>query len=240
MLPQIRFTLVETSHPGNIGGVARAMKCMEQSRLVLVSPGKFPHSDATSRAAGAEDLLQQARVCSSLNEAVSDCVFVVGTTARQRAVGWPVEAPRIAARRIVDEAAAGPVALLFGRERNGLTNAEVELCNLLVRIPTGPGYASLNLASAAQIMAYEIYLAAGAAANQAPPGEAAADQGSLEGFYEHLERTLLDLEFMKSKHSTRLMRKLIRLFNRARPTPEELNILRGILTAAQAASRGGG
>jgi len=238
MLPQIRFTLVETSHPGNIGGVARAMKCMDLSSLVLVSPARFPHPDAISRSTGADDLLQNARICSTVEEAVSDCIYVAGTTARERAIGWPVESPRSAARKLVNEAGSGPVALLFGRERNGLTNDEVDLCNVLIRIPTGPAYASLNLASAAQIMAYELFLAtAGGGDRLRPVAAAAADQNSLDGFYQHLERTLSELDFMKSQHPTRLMRKLVRLFNRARPTPEEINILRGILTAAQDARR---
>ncbi len=146
MLPQIRFTLIETSHPGNIGGVARAMKCMNLSSLVLVSPGQFPHPDALTRSAGAENILEQARVCRDVKEAVGDCIFVAGTTARERAIEWPVESPRAAAKKIAAEAANGPVALLFGRERSGLTNEEVDLCNLLIRIPTGPGYSSLNLA----------------------------------------------------------------------------------------------
>lgn len=233
MLPQIRFTLVETSHPGNIGGVARAMKCMDLSSLVLVSPGQFPHPDAVSRSAGAEDVLEGARICPNVKEAISDCIFVAGTTARERAIEWPVESPRAAAKKLIEEARRGPVALLFGRERSGLTNEEVDVCNLLIRIPTGGGYTSLNLASAAQILAYEIFLAACDNPEPLGPGLEAADQSSLDGFYRHLECTLLDLDFMKSGHPTRLMRKLVRLFNRARPTPEEINILRGILTAAQ-------
>jgi tRNA (cytidine32/uridine32-2'-O)-methyltransferase len=240
MLPQIRFTLVETSHPGNIGAAARAMKCMNLPSLVLVSPGNFPHPDAVSRAAGADDVLEQAQVYGSLKEAVSDCIFVAGTTARNRAIGWPVESPRAAAKKILEEASRGPVALLFGRERSGLTNAEVDSCNLLIRIPTGDDYSSLNLASAAQIMAYELFVAAGGNEAQMPSRAVAADQRILDGFYQHLERALSDLDFMKSEHPTRLMRKLVRLFNRARPTPEEVNILRGILTAAQSVRRGVG
>lgn len=216
------------------------MKCMQVPSLVLVSPKLFPHPDAVSRAAGAEDLLQCARICGNVDEAVADCVFVAGTTARDRAIGWPVAPPRAAAAKIVEAAAGGPVALLFGRERNGLTNEEVDRCNLLIRIPTGAEYASLNLASAVQIMAYELFLAANGAWTETQTAPVAADQASLTGFYRHLERALHDLDFMKSKHSTRLMRKLVRLFNRARPTTEEVNILRGILTAAQHATRGTG
>lgn len=212
---------------------------MNLPSLVLVSPGNFPHPDAVSRAAGADDVLEQAQVYGSLKEAVSDCIFVAGTTARDRAIGGPVESPRAAAKKILEEASRGPVALLFGRECSGLTNEEVDSCNLLIRIPTGDNYTSLNLASAAQIMAYELFVAAdGGNEAQMPSRAVAADQRSLDGFYQHLKRALSDLDFMKSEHPTRLMRKLVRLFNRARPTPEEVNILRGILTAAQSARRG--
>jgi TrmH family RNA methyltransferase len=237
MLPQIRFTLIETSHPGNIGGVARAMKCMDLASLVLVSPSHFPHPDAASRSAGAGEILSGARIFRDVESAIADCVYVAGTTARSRAIEWPVCSPRDAAPKIVEEAQTGPVALLFGRERSGLTNDEVGLCNTLVRIPTGPDYASLNLASAAQIMAYEIFLEANRDRVRVVAPALPADRGSLDGFYRHLEETLFELDFMKSQHPTRLMRKLIRLFNRARPTLEELNILRGILTAAQTAVR---
>ena len=237
MLPQIRFILIETSHPGNIGGVARAMKCMELSNLFLVAPKHFPHPDAQRRAAGAEDLLDRARVFPDTKKAVSDCVFIVGTTARERSIEWPVEYPRQAARKVVKQARKGPVAVLFGRERNGLTNEEVELCHLLVRIPTGPGYTSLNLASAAQILAYELYLEMQPLACRPVAPLQAADQYSMDGFYRHLETTLHDLDFVKANQPVKLMRKLARLFNRAQPTLEEVNILRGILTAAQTAAR---
>ncbi len=239
MLPQIRFILIETSHPGNIGGAARAMKCMEFLNLDLVAPKLFPHEDALSRAAGAEDVLDRARVFTDTKHAVSDCIFVVGTTARERSIQWPLEYPRQAARKIVAQARNGPVAVLFGRERSGLTNDEVDLCHLLVRIPTGRNYASLNLASAVQIMAYELYLELHQVADLAVAPTVAADQHNMDGLYQHLEATLQDLDFVKTSHPTQLMRKLFRLFNRAQPTAEEVNILRGILTAAQTAASGG-
>lgn len=233
MLPQIRFVLIGTSHPGNIGATARAMKCMQLSNLVLVAPKYFPHADASSRAAGAEDVLDAAAVYPDLDQAVRDCVFVVGTTARARTIDWPLAQPRAAARRVIEESAKGPVAVLFGRERTGLTNREVDRCHLLVRIPTAAGFSSLNLASAAQIMAYELFLAAGLPAGAAPDADDHADLASMNGFYRHLEQTLFDLDFVKTKNPpTKLMRKLKRLFNRARPSAEEVNILRGILTAA--------
>ena len=232
MLTQIRFTLVETSHPGNIGGVARAMKCMDIPSLTLVNPKRFPHHDATSRATGAEDILTWATVYDDIEQAIEDSVFVVGTTSRARSIEWPVVEPRTAAQRIIKESMVGPVSVLFGRERSGLTNREVDLCHLLVRIPTSQKYASLNLASAAQIMAYELYLAA----NPMPmvtQEQDKADSDSMGKFYRHLEDTLYDLDFIKVTPPTKLMRKLARLFNRAQPSTEEINILRGILSAAQ-------
>lgn len=232
MLTQIRFTLIETSHPGNIGGVARAMKCMGLLNLTLVKPKYFPHPDATSRATGAEDVLARARVSEDIEQAIDDSVFVVGTTSRARSIEWPVVAPRTAAERIIKESRQGPVSILFGRERSGLTNREVDLCHLLMRIPTSQKYTSLNLASAAQIMAYELYLTA----NPVPvavTGNNKADSESMSRFYLHLEETLHDLDFIKVKPPTKLMRKLVRLFNRAQPSIEEINILRGILSAAQ-------
>ncbi len=239
MLPQIRFTLIETSHPGNIGGAARAMKCMGFSRLNLVAPKIFPHPEAQSRAAGAGDILDRARIYTDTRHAVSDCIFVVGTTARERSIEWPVAYPRQAAARIVEQSRQGPVAVLFGRERSGLTNHEVDLCHLLVRIPTSGGYASLNLASAVQILAYELYLALHQPADLAVKSAGAADQNNMDKLYQHLEATLQDLDFVKTNHPTKLMRKLFRLFNRAQPTSEEVNILRGILSAAQSAANGG-
>lgn len=238
MLTKIRFTLVETSHPGNIGGVARAMKCMGLSDLVLVTPKTFPDSGAISRAAGAEDLLSAAVVCDDIQKAVENCVFVVGTTARPREIEWPVVPPRVAAQRILSESRNGPVAVLFGRERSGLTNKEVELCNLLIRIPTIDRYASLNLACAAQIIAYELYLQSNLTSNVADTqGPVQADSASMDQFHRHLEQTLHDLDFIKVQPPIKLMRKLARFFTRAQPSQEEVNILRGILSAAQEAAR---
>lgn len=238
MLSQVRFTLIETSHPGNIGGAARAMKCMGLSSLVLVAPKTFPNPDAVSRSAGAENLLAQAQVFDDIQQAVADCVFVVGTTARPRAIEWPVVNPRLAAERILAESRNGPVAVLFGRERSGLTNKEVELCNLVVRIPSTDEYASLNLVCAAQIIAYELYLQSGSPSGIAEiSGQTQADRASMDQLHHHLEQTLYDLDFIKVDPPTKLMRKLTRFFNRAQPSREEINILRGILSAAQGASR---
>ncbi len=233
-----RFVLVETSHPGNIGGVARAMKTMGLARLHLVAPKSFPHPEASQRAAGADDLLRGAVCHDRLTDAVADCRLVIGTTARQRTIEWPLLTPAEAARRLCTEGRNGPVAIVFGRERNGLTNSEVDLCHAMVRIPTDSGYSSLNLASAAQVLAYEIRLADGREEDPRQTVPAAANGDAMGLFYRHLQQTLYDLDFVKTQHPpVKLMRKLMRLFNRARPSEEELSILRGILAAAQAAVR---
>lgn len=241
----IRFCLVHTTHPGNIGATARAMKTMGLARLFLVAPARFPDEQVRSRAAGAADVLEQVRVTPCLDEALGDCQLVLGTTARERHIEWPVITPRQAARRLVEEAGLGrQVAVVFGTERSGLSNADVERCHQLVRIPTVPDYASLNLAAAAQIIAYEIFACAAAPPDR-PPGEARAlaSTAEMRRFYHHLEETLQALDFIKVRHRpVMLMRKLVRLFNRARPESEEVNVLRGILSAVQDSlnPRGGG
>ena len=241
----IRFCLVRTTHPGNIGATARAMKTMGLRRLYLVQPKREPEDIMLSRAAGAADLLDEAVVADTLVEAVGDCELVLGTTARDRKIEWPTLTPERAASLLVAEARLGRrVAVVYGNERNGLSNAEVEHCHQLIRIPTGDSYASLNLAAAAQIIAYEIFKAArDPDAAAPPPGRPAADTGELQGFYRHLQDTLRDLDFIKVDYPpVMLMRKLVRLFNRARPAREEILILRGILKAIQdnlKPSRGG-
>ena len=234
----VRFVLVNTTHPGNIGGVARAMKTMGLTRLRLVSPSRFPDPEANRRAAGADDLLQTASIHQSLAAAVVDCRLVIGTTARERSIAWPVLSPEQAAAQLLEEGRHGAVALVFGREASGLTNEEVELCHALARIPASAAYSSLNLASAAQLFAYVLRRAEGAV-NPAPePPQVPADGEAMRRFYQHLQEALYELDFIKVQHPpVKLMRKLVRLFNRARPTEEELNILRGILAAAQNASR---
>lgn len=233
---RIRFCLVRTTHPGNIGATARAMKTMGLRRLVLVEPARFPDDQVRSRAAGAGDVLDEAVVSGTLEEALAGCELVLGTTARERKIGWPTVTPESAARQLVDEARRGRrTAVVFGTERSGLSNADIELCHQLIRIPTGDEYASLNLGAAAQIIAYEI-LKYAAASTPAPvaPDRPGADPGEMRQFYHHLQETLEDLDFVKVRHPpVVLMRKLVRLFNRARPEREELNILRGILTAIQ-------
>ncbi len=229
----LRMVLVRPTHPGNIGGVARAMKTMNLERLYLVDPKRFPDEEAHRRAAGADDVLTDCRITASLADAVADCRLVIGTTARRRTLSWPSLTPEDAAARLVAE--AGAVALVFGPEHSGLSNQDLALCQYTVSIPTNAAYSSLNLACAVQIMAYEI---AGAARRPASgpehvATEAMARSADLERLYAHLEATLERLEFLKTSPPTKLMRKLIRLFNRAQPTDEEVRILRGILSAVE-------
>ncbi len=223
------------THPGNVGGVARAMKTMGLSRLTLVAPlVHLPNHEATRRAAGAEDILHEAHVYADLDAAIKDCHLIIGTTARKRSVEWPRLTPQQAAEKLGRESRHGCVALVFGQERSGLANPEVERCHYLVRIPTHPDYSSLNLASAAQIMAYEIFLKTNALIPSAMPAMSQyADQEGMQRFYEHLEQVLLELDFPLTRPPVILMRKLVRLFNKARLSDEELQILRGILSAVQ-------
>lgn len=232
----IRIVLVETSHPGNIGAAARAMKTMGLARLYLVRPRYFPDARASARAAGAEDILEATVVCDSLGATLQDTIFAVGTSARPRDVEWPRLDARASARRIVAESVAGEVALVFGRERSGLTNLELDRCHCAVAIPCNPAYRSLNLAAAVQVVCYELMMCAheGTAVETGRPQEPPAPADELEMFYAHLERTLIALDFLDPASPRQLMRRLRRLFSRARPTRNEINILRGILTATRA------
>jgi TrmH family RNA methyltransferase len=234
MLNNIRIVLVATSHPGNIGAAARAMKNMCLQQLHLVMPLVYPSEEATSRASGADDLLTRARVLETLDEAIAGCRLVVGTSARPRTVSWPVLSPRDAAAKLVEEARHGDVALVFGREKSGLSNSELDRCSFLVHIPTNQAYSSLNLAAAVQVLSYEIHLAS--LANQAPAAEAVKDLATadmLQGFHEHLTQALDDVGFTDPNQSEKLLRRLRSLFQRARPDKDEINILRGILSAMQ-------
>ena len=234
MLSNIRIVLVNTSHPGNIGAAARAMKNMCLEQLRLVSPMIYPSEEATSRASGADDLLARAAVCESLDEALAGCRLVVGTSARPRTVAWPVLSPREAAAKLVAEARHGEVALVFGRERSGLSNSELDRCGFLVHIPTNPAYSSLNLAAAVQVLGYEIHLAS--LGNRIPETEAPRDLATadmLQGFHAHLEQALDEVGFTDPNQSEKLLRRLRSLFQRARPDKDEINILRGILSAMQ-------
>lgn len=233
MAGTIRIVLVETSHPGNIGAAARAMKTMCLDRLWLVNPAEFPHSDASARASGAVDILEQARVTATLDEALTGCALVVGTSARHRGIGPPEMMPRECAERLVTAAAEQDVALVFGRERTGLTNEELGRCHLLVNIPANPEYASLNLASAVQVLGYELILAQAAPPAAVGSETPLATADEMERLYEHLESAALETGFLDPANPKHLMRRLRRLFNRAQPDQNEVNILRGLLSALQ-------
>lgn len=236
MFETVRIVLVGTTHPGNIGAAARAMKNMGLGRLVLVNPQSFPHADATSRASGADDVLARAEVCATLDQALAGCGLVMGASARLRRLGVPELDPRQCADRILDEARGTEVAVLFGREHSGLTNEELSRCHYHMHIPTNPDYSSLNLAAAVQVLAYELRMASRAGRGSAAPGEPAEPPASaeyLEGFYAHLQETLVEIGFLDPNNPRIMLRRLRRLFNRARPTDVEINILRGILSAAR-------
>lgn len=227
----IRIVLVGTTHPGNIGAVARAMKNMGLDDLALVAPRYFPHPDASARASGADDLLEKARVVDTLAEAIEDCIFVAGASARSRSINWPCLDAREAASRALVESARGNVALVFGPEKSGLSNEDLDHCQALLSIPTNPDFSSLNLAMAVQVVCYEIR----AQQSEAPPPFESdvppATSGAMEHFFAELEVLLLDTGFLDPDNPRHLMRRLRRLFVRAEPDENEINILNGILTA---------
>jgi tRNA/rRNA methyltransferase len=229
-LDQIRTVLSHTSHPGNIGAAARAMKTMGLSQLVLLNPKKFPHTEADDRATGAIDLLERAQVCGQIDDALQGCVLVAGITARRRDLSHKMVSVREGALQLVREAAAGPVALLFGTEMSGLTNAELDKCQLLITIPANPEFSSLNLASAVQIVAYELRMATALGAFTDLNDEEPATFEQLEYFYTHLEKVVIDINFLDPDHPKRMMQRLRRMFSRARLEKNEVDILRGILS----------
>lgn len=231
--------LVGTTHPGNIGAAARAMKNMGMSCLRLVAPRTFPSAEATARAAGADDLLAAATVHATLEEAVADCSLVIGASARSRALGCPSLDPRAAAARAAG-AAPGRAALVFGREHSGLSNEELDRCHFRLHIPSDPAFSSLNVAAAVQIACYELRLAGLADSGDvrtSVPEETGerheVDHQEMERFYLHLERVLVELDFLDPANPRHLMRRLRLLYNRVRPDRNEINILRGILTAVE-------
>jgi TrmH family RNA methyltransferase len=240
--PDIRIVLVAPSHPGNIGAAARAMKNMALSQLVLVSPRQFPHPEAAARAAGADDVLAQARVVASLREALSGCGFVAATTSRERDQYFRVVDARAAAARIVSEARRSPAAVVFGAERTGLTNEELEAAHLLIRIPANDAYPSLNLAMAVQLLAYELLCAREAApAPAAPPAAPLASSEELQDLYAHFAQVLQEIDFRdRTASGTHLMSRIRRLLQRAELDQNEVHILRGILTAVQGRRRQAG
>lgn len=228
----IRIVLVGTTHPGNIGAVARAMKNMGLSDLVLVKPRYFPHEDATVRASGATDILESTRVVSTLADALTDCVYVAGASARARTINWPTMGARDCAERLLLESKQGTVAAVFGPEKSGLHNDDLDLCHTLLTIPTDPDFSSLNLAMAVQVLTYELRVAS--TIDRGPVFESEAPPASgeeMEHFYTHLEQVLQDIRFLDPENPRFLMRRLRRLYIRARPDKNDINILRGILTA---------
>ncbi|MRT03487.1 tRNA (cytosine(32)/uridine(32)-2'-O)-methyltransferase TrmJ [Ewingella americana] len=236
MLHNIRIVLVETSHTGNMGSTARAMKTMGLSNLYLVNPLVKPDSQAISLAAGASHVIGNATIVDTLDEALAGCSLVVGTSARSRTLPWPMLEPRECGEKSAKTAETAPVALVFGRERVGLTNEELQKCNYHVCIPANPEYSSLNLAMAVQIIAYEVRVAYLALQEAGKPQVEYEETpyplvDDLERFYQHLEQTLLQTGFIRQSHPGQVMSKLRRLFTRARPESQELNILRGILTS---------
>ena len=251
MLEKIRVVLVNTSHPGNIGGAARAMKNMGLKSLVLVDPEKYPHRDANSRAAGADDILEGARVVATLEEALQGCSVVLGTSARDRRIPWPLLDPREAAERCLQTYQAdheAEVALVFGREYAGLTNGELQRCQYHIHIPSDPEFSSLNLATAVQVLTYEVRMARLKETQQPTHmpeveatgmlGSAPATHDSLELFYQHLQQTLVDIDFLDPQKPRHHMARLRRIFGRSQLKKSEVNILRGILTETQKAARG--
>lgn len=223
-----------TTHSGNIGSAARAMKTMGLSQLVLVAPKAELNGQSVALAAGASDILEHVQVVETLNEAVSGCGLVVGTSARNRTFSWPMLTPRDCGEKLIDEATNYPVALVFGRESNGLSNEELQQCHYHVMIPANPEYSSLNLAAAVQTLCYEIrcaFLAREKATAHEKNTASYPHVEQLELFYQHLEHTLRNSGFIIENHPGQVMTKLRRLFNRARPEMNELNILRGILSS---------
>jgi tRNA (cytidine32/uridine32-2'-O)-methyltransferase len=234
MLDKFRIVLVNTSHTGNIGSVARAMKTMGISNLYLVNPVTAPDSKAMALAAGATDILANAKTVDTLEEAIEDCGLVVGASARSRTWSWPMLDPRQCAKKMLAESPKHQVALVFGRENNGLSNEELQLCQFHVCLPANPEYSSLNLAMAVQTLCYEIRMTWLEQQDQYETVEEEyplADE--LGGFYQHLEQTLIKTGFIVKAHPGQVMMKLKRLFNRARVEKQELNILRGILSSIQ-------
>lgn len=245
MLDNVRIVLVETSHTGNMGSVARAMKTMGLTNLWLVNPLVKPDSQAIALAAGASDVIGDAKIVDTLDEALAGCSLVVGTSARSRTLPWPMLDPRECGLKSISEAKQAPVAIVFGRERVGLTNEELQKCHYHVAIQANPEYSSLNLAMAVQILAYEVRIAWLAMQDEGKETAVVEDltqypsADDLERFYVHLEQVLLKTGFIRTSHPGQIMSKLRRLYNRARPETQELNILRGMLSSIDNENKSG-
>lgn len=239
MLDRTRIVLVNTSHPGNIGSTARAMKTMGLSELYLVGPAEFPHPKAVEMASGASDILDQAVVVDTLDEAIADCTLVIGTSARMRTIPWPLLTPREMAEKVKGEAQDSQTAILFGREQSGLSNEELQRCHLHIHIPANPDYSSLNISAAVQVVAYELRVASLDQLTLLEEWDyrlATADE--MEKFFTHLQEVLIEIDFLKTNAPRKLMTRLRRMFLRTRPDVMEMNILRGLLTAVQEAKDG--
>lgn len=234
LLQQIRIVLCQTSHPGNIGAAARAMKTMGLSQLVLVNPKTFPHAEAIAMASGATDILERALVCDSLAEALQGTTLAIGMSARRRELSHELVSAHEGVQRAVATAHHTPVAIVFGTEMSGLSNAELDHCQLLAMIPANPEYSSLNLAAAVQVISYELRMAT--LNNPQPSGTEPAPMATnddVERFYTHLEQVLVEIGFLNPAQPKRLMQRLRRMYGRAGLEKEEVNILRGILSATQ-------
>lgn len=236
MLQNIRIVLVETSHTGNMGSVARAMKTMGLSNLYLVNPLVKPDSQAIALAAGASDVIGEAHIVDTLDDALKGCSLVVGTSARSRSLPWPMLDPRECGVKSVQEGQKSPVALVFGRERVGLTNEELQKCHYHLAIAANPEYSSLNLAMAVQIIAYEVRMAFLASQTTTQPEYEVSPYplvDDLERFYQHLEQMMTNSGFIREGSPGQVMSKMRRLYTRARPERDELNILRGMLSSLE-------
>lgn len=257
LLDQVRIVLVNTSDCRNIGSAARAMKTMGLSQLVLVDPIEMPNGQAQALAAGATDVLANAKVVSTLSEAISDCGLVVGTSARSRTLPWPMLEPRGCGEKMIAEANEYPVALVFGRESSGLTNEELQMCHFHVQIPANPQYSSLNLAMAVQTLSYEVrtsyllsidnkqqiqqehstgnghYIGKKNVNSKSEDDEVYPVSEETERFYQHFEKALISTGFIVDSHPGLVMTKLRRLFNRARPDVKEVKMMRGILASIE-------
>ena len=231
---KVNIVLVGTTHPGNIGATARAMKTMNHRNLRLVNPLEFPSAEASSRAAGADDVLAECRQFSSLEDAVKDCDLVIGTSARVRGIPWPMILPRDCAKKISEETYSS-VAIVFGKESSGLSNEELQLCNMVLKIPTNSQYNSLNLAAAVQIICYEIYLLiTNLDSIEYKQKEITfINQDKMEQFYKHLEECFVQIDFHDINNPKKLMHRIRRLFNRAQLYESEWKILRGFISKIQ-------
>ena len=236
MLDKIKVVLIGTTHPGNIGAAARAMKTMGLTNLVLVNPQAPVDEVAYARSSGATDVLDNALVVDTLDEAISDCTLILGTSSRERSLSWPIVDAREAGVKAVANTAEGYTAILFGQERIGLTNDELQRCHFHLFIPTNPDYASLNIASAVQVIAYEVRMASDQySVLKHERGAALANDQQTQGLIQHFEKVLVATGFLDPAQPRLVMPKLVRLFHRAKLDVQELNILRGFLAAVEKA-----